>query len=138
MAVGMSNDPLGYDLSPEKGYSGGELALTLFWRSPGQPTGNYKVFIHLMNAQGELIAQRDDLPLGGLVLTSQWSPGEVITDQFFVALPSNLPQGTYQLEVGMYRPGTGERLVALDRVGNRWQHDKIVLQDVEIQGKNEN
>jgi hypothetical protein len=90
------------------------------------------VFIHLMNNQGELVAQRDALPLGGTVLTSQWSPDEVLTDPYTLALPPDLPQGDYQLEVGMYRPETGERLSAVNGEGQRWLHDKIVLAQIAI------
>jgi hypothetical protein len=123
---------LGYDLQPEVGRPGEEVALTLYWRSLTQPTGNYKVFTHLMNGWGELAAQRDGLPLEGTVLTSQWSPREVITDKYAILVPSDLAEGVYQLEVGMYRPDSGERLPAVDARGNRWLHDKIVLQQVEI------
>jgi hypothetical protein len=124
---------LGYGLEPAIGQVGKELAVTLYWRPLTQPTGNYKVFTHLMNGQGELVAQRDDLPLGGLVLTSQWSPREVLTDHYSILIPADLAGGTYQLEVGMYRMESGERLGAIDASGNRWLNDKIVLQQVEIQ-----
>ena len=106
--------------------------LTLYWRPLSQPTGDYKVFAHLMDLQGGLATQRDSLPLEGSVLTSQWSPREVLTDLYRIPLPSDLAEGVYQLEVGMYRPDSGERLPAVDAAGDRWLHDKIVLQQVEI------
>jgi len=123
---------LGYDLEPESGRMGEELVLTLYWRSLSRPAGDYKVFAHLMDAQGGLVAQRDSLPLGGSVLTSQWSSREIITDRYPIFISSDLAEGIYRLEVGMYRPDLGERLPAVGAEGERWLHDKVVLQQVEI------
>jgi hypothetical protein len=130
--LGGAIELLGYDLDPGPWQPGQAVALTLYWRPMVQPSGNNKVFIHLMNAQGELVAQRDALPLGGTVLTSQWSLDEVLTDPYTLSLPPDLPEGDYQLEVGMYRPETGERLAAVNGEGQRWLHDKIVLAQITV------
>jgi hypothetical protein len=62
----------------------------------------YKVFLHLVDANGQLVAQRDSEPGGGLNLTSRWPPGETIIDNHGILIPSELPPGNYQLRIGLY------------------------------------
>jgi hypothetical protein len=123
---------LGWRLSTETVEVDDGIDLTLYWRAAVQPAGNYKVFVHLMNSAGELVAQVDGLPQGGLVLTGEWLPREVIEDVYHLGLPADIPAGDYQLEVGMYLSDTGTRLLATDAAGNRWTNDKIVLQQLSV------
>ncbi len=101
-----------------EGYSvvGGPFApgdivpLTLFWHAPAAPSWQYKVFVHLLNAQGELVSQNDVEPQAGFRPTNRWEAGARIVDRYGVLLPKDLPAGTYTLEAGMYNPQNGTRL----------------------------
>jgi hypothetical protein len=84
-----------------------EWKLTLFWRTETVPAADYTVFVHLLNKQGDLVAQFDSPPAGGAYPTSLWDPGEIIVDE---RLLTNLPPGQFTLQVGLYHPVTGERL----------------------------
>jgi len=103
-----------------RGYAVGEgpfvpgdvVPVTLFWEADAPP-GRYKVFLHLMDSAGNLVAQNDAEPRGNLSPTFIWSVGERVTDRHGVYLPPHLPPGTYRLRVGMYRMDTGERLPLL-------------------------
>jgi hypothetical protein len=79
---------------------------------------DYTVFLHLRNADGQTVAQKDALSLDGAYPTSRWQPGETVIDPFSLPLPPDLPPGRYTLWAGLYRLDTLERLpVANDTSG---------------------
>jgi hypothetical protein len=106
---------LGYDLTPPLTDT---LQLTLYWRCESPPLLDYTTFIHLRNAAGETVAQKDQPPLNGVYPTSLWDPGEIIADPITIPLPSGLPEGTYQLVVGLYDLHTGQRLTVPGNAAN--------------------
>ena len=85
------------------------VPLTLFWTADAQITERYKVFVHLLDPEGALVAQTDSEPGGGFALTDRWQPGENLIDRYGVLLPAELPTGDYTLWMGMYGL-SGERL----------------------------
>ncbi len=103
------------------GYALGEvvpgdiLPVTLFWEAEAPVPDRYKVFLHLLDSNGQLVAQTDTEPGNNLVPTSIWTPGEALIDRYGVFLPQDLPAGEYALVVGLYHLVTVERLpVTLD------------------------
>ncbi len=99
----------GYAL-PEAAFAPGDIIpLTLFWRTETTPAERYKVFVHLSDAAGTLVAQTDTEPGGGFALTTLWQPGQSLVDRYGVLAPPNLAPGDYRLLVGMYG-FSGERL----------------------------
>lgn len=102
---------LGYTLDdPKPNTADTELKLTLFWQPLTELATDYTVFLHLRNADGATVAQRDGQPLDGAYPTSQWQPGETVIDPITLPLFDNLPRGTYTLLAGLYRLDTLERL----------------------------
>ncbi len=99
----------GYALGDGPFVPGDVVPITLFWEIDG-PAERYKVFLHLMDENGNLVAQNDAEPRGNLSPTSIWPVGEPVTDRYGVFLPPDLPAGVYHLRVGMYRLDSGERL----------------------------
>lgn len=99
----------GYALGDGPFAPGDVVPVTLFWQADTPPE-RYKVFLHLMDGAGNLVAQNDAEPRGNLSPTSIWPIGELITDRYGVFLPPDLPSGVYHLRVGMYRLDSGERL----------------------------
>lgn len=99
----------GYALSPET-TPGGELLLALRWESLRPMDKDYQVFVHLLNANNEKLAQRDGQPVQWLRPTSTWQPGEKIIDRYGMLLPDDLPSGSYTIAVGLYDPVSGQRL----------------------------
>ncbi|MBK8050547.1 MAG: hypothetical protein IPK16_27650 [Anaerolineales bacterium] len=71
---------------------------------------NYQVFVHLLDAQGNKILQRDGQPVQWTRPTSTWREGEYITDHYGLLLPDTLSSGQYRVVVGLYDPVTGQRL----------------------------
>lgn len=94
------------------------LAIVLFWQPQIPIHVDYTVFLHLRNAAGQTVAQRDSQPLDGAYPTSQWQSGETVIDPLTLPLPPDLPPGPYRLVAGLYRLDTGQRLpVANDTSG---------------------
>ncbi|MGC8880425.1 MAG: glycosyltransferase family 39 protein [Anaerolineae bacterium] len=77
------------------------IALALFWQAAAQVEADYAVFVHLQDGAGGVLANGDHLPARP---TSQWPTGRLFPDQFSLELPSETPEGTYWLEIGLYDP----------------------------------
>ena len=100
------------------GYRGGNLALTagevsqlqLIWQALEKPTRRYKVFLQLLDARDQVIAQRDSEPVGDGRPTDTWQPGEVISDNHGVLIPPGTPPGTIGASWACTTRETGERL----------------------------
>jgi hypothetical protein len=122
---------LGYDLDPPEPGPGSTLHLTLYWQAQAEMEQDYTVFVHLLDAEGRLVAQHDGQPGEGSLPTSSWVEGEVIADEHPLDLDPDLMPGSYRLEVGLYLWPTMERLPVLDGAG-QVQGDKVVLGEVRV------
>jgi len=107
---------LGYEANPAA--TGAELPVTLYWRAEAPMGADYTVFVHLLDAAGNVVAQGDSPPRGGRYPTHWWEPGEVIADEHVIPLPADLPPGEYRVRAGLYRPDTGERLPLVGAAGD--------------------
>jgi len=96
---------LGYALHREAD----TLRLTFHWQALRRME-NYKVFVHLYDAQsGALITQHDTVPREWTYPTNWWEAGEVVSDEIALSL-EGVPTGVYRIGVGVYEPDTMERL----------------------------
>jgi 4-amino-4-deoxy-L-arabinose transferase-like glycosyltransferase len=86
----------------------GTVRVRLFWQALQAPSVDYTVFVHLVDAAGNLAAQFDGQPLSGQYPTSIWSPGETVQDTIEVPVAA----GSYRVFVGLYQVETLERLGA--------------------------
>ena len=92
------------------------LELALYWRPTHKVPERYTVFAHLVGpgynpaTGGPVWAGHDSEPLEGGYPTTQWLEGHTVVDLHPLELPPEAPQGTYELEVGMYRLPSVERL----------------------------
>jgi len=94
------------------------LDLTLYWFAEQVLEQDYTVFVHLVDGNGEIIAQRDSLPAAAERPTYTWLPGEFIPDHYSLPLSSeNNSSENDILWVGMYDSITGERLPASSQSG---------------------
>ncbi len=73
----------------------------------------YQVFVHLRQ-EGVTVTQNDGLPRYFLPVTGL----ESLPDWRQLPLPRQLSPGTYDVVVGVYDPGSGERMQAFDAAGN--------------------
>jgi len=95
--------------------TGDTLNVTLFWRASAAMGYDYTVFVHLLDANGNVVAQHDGQPTWQLPIpTSTWQPGETLRDRHPILLPADLPPGEYRLRVGVYFWQTLERLPVME------------------------
>ena len=112
---------LGYQISS----SSDAVAMLSLWRVQQPPAAELKIFVHLLDATGQVVAQHDGLDVGQQAL----QPGDEFAQLHTIALPPDLPSGTYALQIGLYRAAEGSRLpLAVD---GRFT-DRLLLQLVEI------
>jgi hypothetical protein len=90
------------------------VTLQLQWDALATPTADYTIFVHLVDAAGNLVAQQDQPPLGGFAPTHTWQPGQRIVDTITLSLPSDLPAGRYTVRVGLY---TGDARLPVSQDG---------------------
>lgn len=93
---------------------GDVLTLTLNWVAISRPAVRYKVFVHLLDASGRVVAQRDGEPVADRRITTTWNAGENIADNYGLFVQQT---GEYTLETGMYRADSGARLPIFSREG---------------------
>lgn len=72
------------------------------WRVDAQPRRDGKLFLHVLTADGRLIAQDDSGPFQGARSTLTFRPGDGIDQVHRIALPVDLPAGEYVLWAGIY------------------------------------
>lgn len=99
------------DYFPRAPHPGSLLTVDLRWLALRRPSGRYTVFVHLLGPDGRVRAQHDAPPLAGAAPTDQWDPGESLIDRYALTVPRGAAPGPYQIEVGLYRPENGQRLV---------------------------
>jgi hypothetical protein len=87
--------------------------ISLLWRAEAEMPTSYRVFIHLVDADGQILAQADGEPASWSRPTTGWVPGEYILDEHTLTLPPDLPPNA-SLRLGLYDPATGQRLPTED------------------------
>jgi hypothetical protein len=92
---------LGYDVKRARGVEA--LDVTLYWLALRDSSTDFKVFVHMLGGDGQLLGQHDGDPVGGFTPTTRWRSGELIADRHRLPLPPGLPAGSYALEAGMYQ-----------------------------------
>jgi hypothetical protein len=102
-----------YTLSSE---SETQLETTFIWQvSPDVPPNTYSVALHILDSNGQLVAQQDY----GL-------PNESLACRQSSVSLDTLPSGEYSLAAAVYRWETGERLPGISTVTGE-QGDRLVL-----------
>jgi hypothetical protein len=96
---------------------GGQLALTLTWQGLAPMSEDYTVFVQVLDAQDRIVGQVDSWPVQGTFPTSQWTPGELVSDPYVIQLSEEVPPGDYKLNIGLYLLGTLQRLPVIDESG---------------------
>ncbi len=105
--------------------------LTLIWNCLAPLSPDETIFVHVLDASGQLVAQADGSPLHELFPLSECQPGEQIRDVRSVTLPSE----PYTVKVGVYNRATNQRLNANDRNGQALPDDAVIIAGESLPGK---
>ncbi len=117
---------LGFNVPSDTFAPGDTIDLTLFWQPRAETSTAYKVFVHVLDEAGRIVAQADAMPLNGERPTTGWLPHEVIPDRHAIPLPDDLPRGLYRIQAGLYDVDGGVRLKTSEGA------DSIILADIDV------
>ncbi|TAK36663.1 MAG: hypothetical protein EPO21_01995 [Chloroflexota bacterium] len=121
----------GFSVDPPVVQSGQPLRVTLFWHGTKQMEEDYTVFIHLLNPRNHIYGQIDKHPINDYFPTSHWRSGESMEDAYTFQVLPGTPPGQYELEIGVYRTPSMERLPVLDEAAKPVA-DRVVLTQVQV------
>ncbi len=111
----------------------GEAATIEFdWEALAPLGSEYTVFVHLVGPDGQTVAQADAPPAAGACPTDLWAAGDQIVDAHTLAVPADAPAGDYAVQVGFYRPDTGERLPVADAAGAPLPDGQYVIEGLSL------
>ena len=93
------------------------VSVPLQWSADERPASDATWFVHLLDANGQIVTQQDRAPQGGYAPLSSWTPGEPVTDRLLFPLATGANTDGWTLRVGWVSPETGERLPVMDAAG---------------------
>jgi hypothetical protein len=106
---------VGYDIGGLDLWQGRRVVMHLYWEVISPPPADYSIFVHLRDADDNLIANWDG-PVArteyGWYSTLVWDVGEFISDERIIVLPDDVTERGegYRLVIGMYDPVSEERV----------------------------
>ncbi len=109
---------IGLDLPQTEFRPSDAIPLTLHWQSITEgETNPYKLFVHLLDENDNIIGQVDVEPLGGIRPFTSWIQGEYISDMLNITLNDSNFEGEVRIGVGIYNPVDNTRLLDMDGNG---------------------
>ncbi len=115
---------------------GESIRLGLDWLAQQQVDESYTIFVHLIDGNNQLIAQRDYTPMGGAFPTQLWIPkwiaGQAVNDPYQIKVPNDLPPGEYFIETGMYGMTSQRRVPIIGKDGSL-AGDRAILFKVQVE-----
>jgi hypothetical protein len=110
---------LEHEVAAERKPSGIAMSVDVAWQVLAPPQRAAKTFAHLLDENGRYVAGWD-----GLAAPSTcWEAGDEVRQRYSFVAPSELPPGSYRIEVGWYNVETQERwpcYVGGERIGDRF------------------
>ncbi|MHC4330096.1 MAG: DUF4832 domain-containing protein [Planctomycetota bacterium] len=94
----------------------GRLLIEHTWKNIGVAPcyASYALQFTLHNSSGQVIATRQHFPARP---TTLWAPGDEIVERTLIRLPAGLPNGDYELKVGMNLPEKAGQSILLGLAG---------------------
>ena len=116
---------------------GDALTVTLYWQSLAKMNQDYAVFVHLLDENDLILAQRNTFPGLGSFTTTLWQAGDAIADTYTLALPeTTYAPSSAQLEVGLFDFATGDRLLVYGP-GGESAGDNVRFHEIEVLPRSE-
>ena len=104
---------VGHALTPEATVPGDVVEVHLAWQALAPVDISYRIYLHVQDADGNLVAQSDGEPAGWSRPTTGWAVGEIVSDVRSVKIPADAAAGDYTMRAGIYAPD-GTRLVTTE------------------------
>lgn len=80
--------------------------IDLWWQVNQSLDIDYKMFVHGLNAQGEIVQQADRFPLDGQYPSSYWQPSQTLND----TIKLDFDKSIITIALGLYNPDNGFRV----------------------------
>lgn len=111
---------------------GEELEATLLWHGQQHINTPYTVFLHFVDANGNIVAQIDREPL---LPTPSWPISVTIDDPYTLVIPPGTVSGIYRLLVGLYPTGDPFNRLPVKDVGKTTadNNDRILIKEIIVQ-----
>ncbi len=101
-----------FQIDPDK------MRVDLWWSADKVLDKDYSVSVFVLDANGQLVAQKDDFPFINQRPTTGWLAGEVVYDPHSLE-PNTLPPGKYTVAVKLYTYYDGQQYPTIK--GDPWQ-----------------
>ena len=116
---------------PQTVKQGATMAVGLVWESEAPIEIDLKTFVHLVNGEGETVAQHDARPDDWRFPTSIWPDQALVRDIHPLAIPQDLPTGAYQVYCGVYDSAMMERL-SVTATGDTVDAHGVLVAELEV------
>jgi hypothetical protein len=93
---------------------GATIEVALLWHARSRQDRDWWTFVHLVDASRRIVAEDNREPRDGAYPMSQWVAGDWVEARYTLAIPADLPPGSYALWVGLWDPATGRRAAFFD------------------------
>lgn len=120
---------LGYDLLTADVEVGGQIELMTVWQVHEGVTSEVVAFTHVLNGEGQIIAQMDRLD----VPSWYWEPGDAFVQLHRISVDADTPAGVYPVAIGLYLREDSRRLPLV--VDGDPIEDRIFVYPVEVVGE---
>jgi hypothetical protein len=97
------------------------MQVALYWQALRDVDDDYILTVQLRDEGGEVWAEQTDRPVDATYPTREWEEGEVLRDWHDMALPADMPQGSYE--------------VFLKVMGKEVPLGEVSLGNVEVRGR---
>ncbi|MDO8688666.1 MAG: glycosyltransferase family 39 protein [Dehalococcoidia bacterium] len=94
---------------------GDPLLLTVFWEASERPKEADRVTLRMLDSHGASFTFYDGSPVGGDYPTDRWQTGEIVRDQYTLAVPNRAAPGAATIQVtlsGVAGPPSQSRTLA--------------------------
>ncbi|MBM4422041.1 MAG: hypothetical protein FJ030_01450 [Chloroflexi bacterium] len=120
---------VGYRLSTRAAHSGDRVDVTVYWRPLAQTATPLQTFVHFVDSQGIIAAQRDTYPGLGSAVTTTWIANQTFADTYRVFIPDTAyaPE-TLAVRVGLWNASESRPLIVGDA-------DALTLGRIDLQSR---
>ncbi|HSM57542.1 MAG TPA: hypothetical protein VK879_15425 [Candidatus Sulfomarinibacteraceae bacterium] len=127
IALGDAARFLGYEILEGTAQPGGVVRLVTLWQVLEPPEEPLVLFSHVLGADGRPVAQVDRLDAP----SDLWRAGDLIVQLHEIALPEDVPPGTYPLTVGLYPAADWQQRLPL-LIDGQAQGDALRLTTLDV------
>jgi 4-amino-4-deoxy-L-arabinose transferase-like glycosyltransferase len=122
---------LGYDLPVTIVGPGEALNVALYWQALEDITQDYLLSLGIRDSEGEVRVEQKGRPVDDTYPTTEWNQGEVLRDWHDLTLPPDLPQGVYEIFVGVLEEEELLGVVALGQAEVRGRARQFTIPEIQ-------